>query len=548
MRGPFQDRLTVSLTLTLGGKAHAIPPGDIKSFELELHSWGLEGSVEFIVADTQGHGGKQKDAVLADFLKPDLGEVTLEVKAVYTDAAKKPQPTALKVKGLVEDKSLVEMQATPAQGTPILYRRYGVRFVDAARLLWQQHYPCVLYTQKSFKDVLEAHKGDKISLAYDWDAVLSATVPQLFVGLSPELEASFYDFLLWYVAGRNGVFAYDYAAQGYKLSAVKDASGTPLELLATEVASVEVVFPEVIRHDMTVLNGSAESPKTEAITQKQAVAGIRQDVLLCTSIADEVQARVDLEKARLKARSLELELAWRRWPATAFTPGTLVKVPSSSGWSAAGVPATETFRVRRMSLRGEALEPGPDAEHGAPDVGFHFEMRTRLELKDETWVELPAYSPPHYPRYVEGTTVSEVGEDKDETWQVYTDSKTSVDQYKVKIPLWEDQIVTAPFNPNLLPGHYYFPAYKGERVLVALDFQRSWVKRFLDWRTGARLPQDGQGNQLLVGKTTKSGTAMKHYYDDAKPVFLLQRTNDKDTGTVRMQEGNLFIQVKEEKG
>lgn len=547
---PFQDRLAVTLTLTLGGTAHTIPQGNIQSFELELHSWGLEGSVEFIVADTQAHGGRQADAILTDFLKPDLAEVSLELKAVTTDAPTKPTPTAITVKGLVADKTLHEYQATPAQGTPILYRRYGVRFVDAARLLWPQHFPCVLYTQKTFKDVLDAHKGDKISLTYDWDAVLGVTEPQYFLGLDPNLDASFYDLLLWFVDSRNGVLAYDYTAQSYKLSATKDASGTPLELLAMEVASLEVVLPEVIRYDVNVLNAIAEGPQTEAITQDNAATGIRQDVLLRTPVTDEVTARKTLETARLdtKTRKLELDLEWRRFPAGAFTPGTLVKVPSTQGWNAAGVPTSETFRVRHMHVRGEALEADVDAEHDASNRGFQFQMRTRLELKDEKYVAMPEYTPPAWPRYVEGTVVSEVGEDADETWQVYTDETTSVDQYKVKIPLWDNQIVVAPFNPNTLPGHYYFPSYKGERVLVALGFQKAWIKRFLDWRTGARMPQDGQGVHLLVGKTTTNGTSMKHYYDDAKPVFLLKRTNDKDTGTVRLQEGNLFIQVKEEQG
>jgi hypothetical protein len=116
----------------------------------------------------------------------------------------------------------------------------------------------------------------------------------------------------------------------------------------------------------------------------------------------------------------------------------------------------------------------------------------------------------------------------------------------VKIPLFEDQIIPAPFNPNLLPGHFYFPAYKGERMLVALDFQRAWIKRFLDWRTGARMPQDGQGVQLLVGKTPENGTALKHYYTDDKPVLLMQRTHDKDTQKIQLNEGTLLIQVKEE--
>ena len=82
MEPTFQERLAVALTLTIGGTAHRSSPADIKRFELELWSWGFEGEVEFLLTDNQGHGGKEKDDLLADFLKPDLVEVALELKAV----------------------------------------------------------------------------------------------------------------------------------------------------------------------------------------------------------------------------------------------------------------------------------------------------------------------------------------------------------------------------------------------------------------------------------------------------------------------------------
>ena len=544
----FEDRLAVSVTLTAGGTAHAIPPGNVKAFELELHAWGFEGRVDFLVADNTAAGGLEADALLASFLEPDLLEVELELKAVRTDAASQPALTPLKVKGLVTERSLVELPAAPAPGAPLLYRRYGVRFVDAARLLWGQHHPCELYTQKTVQDVLDAHKGEKLSLTYDWQAVLGTTHAQLFLGLPPEDGASFYDFLVWFVHTRDGVLAWDYTTQGLSVSGAKAASGTAVAVLAPDVDSVALAFPEVPRHEVTVLNGVAEGPATTPVANASAVTGIRQDVLLRTSVADEVDARVTLETARLKVPGLVVELGWRRFPAAALAPGTLVTLPSAEAWSATGLAAGGTYRVRHLHVRGEALQPGPDAEHLEPHAGFHFSMATRLERQAETWVELPPYTPPRWPRYVEGTIVSESGEEADETWQAYTDSATSLDGYRVKVPLWTDQVITVPFNPHLLPGHFYFPAYKGQRVLVALDFQKAWLKRFLDWRDGARMPGDGQGTHLMVGKTAQSGTSMKHSYTDGKPVFLLQRTNASDTARIEIKEGTLLIQVEETQG
>ncbi len=547
MQRTFDERLVVTLTLTINGKAHKVIAGSNKRFALDLWSWGLEGEAEFVLTDTQGRGGQEKDALLADFLKPDLVEVALEVKAVLPETSGRPTHTGLTVQGYVTDKTLHESVVTTGDSDLILHRRYGIRFVDAARLLWRQHHPCALYTQKTVKDVLEAHKGEKISLAYDWDAVLGTTHPMLFVGLDPRGGASFYDWVLWLVHSHGGVFTYDYTAKGYKFAAAKDGSGTPAKLHEDNLEGLEVLLPEIIRHDVTVLNATAVSPQTQPVTQKNAVTGIRQDVLLCTPIADQVQARVDLETARLKHRGPEIDVVWRSFPEKAFTPGTLVKLPANEAWGAAGVAKDATLRVRSLHLSGEVTDEKLQEEvYSDPYALFAFSMHTRLEPKDETHVEVPAWQPPRYPYYVEGLIVSEQGAEKDETWQAYTDSNTSLDEYKVKVPLFENQIIPAPFNPNLLPGHFYFPAYKGERVLVGLDFQRAWIKRFLDWRTGARMPQDGQGVQLLMGKTTENGTALKHFYTDDKPVFLMQRTSEKDTQKIQLDEGTLLIVVKEE--
>ena len=79
METTFQERLAVTLTLTIAGKAHKIISGSIKRFSLDLWSWGLDGDAEFMLTDNSAQGGGNKDALLADFLKPDLMEVLVEV-------------------------------------------------------------------------------------------------------------------------------------------------------------------------------------------------------------------------------------------------------------------------------------------------------------------------------------------------------------------------------------------------------------------------------------------------------------------------------------
>jgi hypothetical protein len=57
---------------------------------------------------------------------------------------------------------------------------------------------------------------------------------------------------------------------------------------------------------------------------------------------------------------------------------------------------------------------------------------------------------------------------------------------------------------------------------------------------------DSQGNHLLLGKTDKSQTSIQHVYVDDKPVLDVKRTSDKDTEMIKMVEGSLILETKEE--
>lgn len=177
---------------------------------------------------------------------------------------------------------------------------------------------------------------------------------------------------------------------------------------------------------------------------------------------------------------------------------------------------------------------------------YNLEMSSQLEPKSEEWLSLPPFKTPLFPLYVEGKVVSEQGKKEEETYQIYQDKKTSLDQYRVAIPLWNKQEVVVPFEPNFFTGHFYFPDYKDARVLVALDFHSGRIERFLDWRPGARLPMDTQGDHILLGKTDKSQTSVQHIYVDDKPVLHVKRTSDKDTEMIKMVEGSLILETKEE--
>lgn len=541
----FHDRFAVTLTITIGETTHAIPGANVKAFDLELTSYGFTGSVEFIVADDRAKGGKERDALFAGFVTQDLVEVSLSVAATFPDPETEPSIAPVSVTGLVTTKSVEENQDPTHKDRAILWRRYQVEFADPARVLWAQHFPCELYTQKSMQDVIDAHRGAKIAVTYDWPA-LAAEAPMLFLNLGPDDDASFYDFIAWYTDRHAGVFTYDYRAKGYKLSAAKDASGTPASLFGDDVAHLRAVFPEVARYQRNVQNSYTESATTKPVASAQAVDPIRQDYLLRTPIAQRVDDRVTLETSRFVLRSSELELHFNRWPTISFGPGSLITFAQGNLWAADALPLAQTWRVIAHRVKARARRQTPDADRNLDATAYEVEVFARLEQQGDTYPRLPTYVEPTYPGHVEGKVVSEQGDDADLTYQFYTDEDTSLDRYKVKVPLWGDQVITAPYDPRHGSGKMYVPVYKTARVLLDLWLDEASIARLLDWRPGVRMAMDAQGEQLFFGKQATAGTMVNHAYEDAKPVFKIARAHDKDKATIQIKEGVLTIEVKED--
>lgn len=544
----FTDRLLLDLRLTLGGTVHAIPSGNVKRLALELYPWGFEGCVEFFIADESQSSG-EKDEMLADFVKDDLGEVSLAVQAAYPDRAVDGDVTPIAVSGLIRERSVEELVYVQVSGAPVLYRRYSVTFVDPAQLRWRQHYPVALYAEKMVKDVIDAQKGDEITVTYDWDDVLGTSHPMIFLGLEGGGGVSFYDFVAWFTDTQNGVFTHDYSTGGYRLTAQKSVDGAAIPMIRSETGRLVVRYPEVPRASGAVLNSYAPATTHTAIDFTPAVAGVVRNYLVRTSIADEAGSRVTRETARMKTPVPLIDLTWARFPAQPVAPNALVEFSDAGQWSTARIPmSTKGYRVRELRLGASAKSQGPDADHLAEHAPYDISLDAILEAQDDTIAPLPPYATPRWPAFVEGTVVSETGADTDLTWQSYQDQQTSVDQIHVKVPLWDNQIIPVPFEPHLMPGHFYFPVYRDQRVLLAMNFLDARIDRFLDWRPGARLPLDGQGDHLLLGKTEQNRTSLRHYYEDEKPVFSIERANNKDTGVLVIKEGKLTIEVREDQG
>ncbi len=537
----FVDALEMPLKLTIGKMVFPIPGGNVKTLRLDLQPYGFTCVLSFWVSAEEG-----TDKLFPFFVKQDLMKVFLEVSPRLKQD--EPPMAPLILRGLVTQKDILAertIENVRLKHHPVLYRYYQITFADPAYVLWRQHFPCDLMTNKSVKDVLEAHRGRNVSLKYDWNILTKKfAINALPLGVEGN-HASFYDFVLWFVSTHDGVWDYDSTRNAYTLSTTKSEIGKPVPINEQDVEDLRIEFPQTIRHNVAVLNSYSEKPEREVIKQEQAVDGIQHDYLVRLPIAADYKKRSSLEKEKLKIRKHEISLTFRRFPHLTYRPGWLFTF-TGEGWSHLSFPSRKVYRVRNLSLDASAVTSEITADHNMPYARYDVDMSSKLERKSEDRVSLPPFKSPVFPLYVEGKIVSEQGSDDAETYQIYQDSKTSRDQYKVSIPLFNNQQVVVPFEPNFFSGHFYFPDYKNARVLVALDFHSGRIERFLDWRAGARLPMDTQGNLILFGKTPKSKTCVQHVYVDDKPVLDMKRTSGKDTEMIKMVEGSLILETKEE--
>ncbi|WP_437594392.1 hypothetical protein [Sorangium sp. So ce1000] len=536
----FVDRLTATLELTAGEKTFSVKAGDLKRFELDIAPWGFEGSASFSFVAV---AAQSEDELFASFVDKDLVEVSLKVGRTFDDVDEKATP--MTVKGVVTDKSVVERAFPDVAGQPVLQRWYRIRFEDRGAALLRQHHPTALYVDKSLKELIEANKPDGVTVEYQWSAGEKKR-PVLSLGLGVDgSEASFRDFLFWLLHKESAGLYYDTAENKYQIVSKKPDEGEAKPLRRSAVASIEARFPAVRRDAVSVLNASTESAtKSKTITNEQGAQGVRTDYLIRSSIASRLDDRVTLETARAKQREPEAVVSFRVFPTTPLLPS--MKVALDGGFGKNVYQFKKTYRVVSSRIRAEAERQEATEDNGEESNSYRIDHDICLELASDPIFRYPPFRRPVWPFHVEGKILSEAGDEKQGTYQAYKEEETSLDVYKVKVPLWDDQQVIVPFEPYFQSGHFYFPAYKDERVLLELDFDEARICAFLDWRPGARLPADAQGNQILIGKGEKDETSIRHVYADAKPKLTITRSMDKDQQVITISEGTIRIETLEE--
>ena len=539
-RDMFEDAIQIDLDIKIGKEKFEIPGGNIRNLNLNLFSYGFNGSIGFwIISDSV------KDTLFLNFLKPDLIELTLTVEAVYNQSGEKTSP--LTIKSIVTGKSVREETYNEVSDKPVLQRYYEMSFRDAPSLLWSQHYPSKIYVEKKMSDIIKEHTVSGITTDLDFKA-LEKKCPMQFLGLgNEENDASFYDFLMWYLKSNNGLCYYDYKKYKFCLTDKKpvEKEAYSIKRYETKDLSLSLKFPETIRHNNRILNASTESSKTIDVKQDQAVTGLNRDMVIREDIAGKVSTIQTLEKSKLKVRDHELKIDFGQFPSYPFWPGSFIEF-GKEYWGSDSYIYKKKYRVYEVSITAEATQQKPGENYNAPFNTYKSVVSAKLEHSDNPVAFFPEFKTPKYPVYIEGRIISEAGKKEDKTFQIETDKETSEESYAVHVPLWNCKVM-APFTPGITTGHFFFPAFTNSRVLLAVYYDCAEIDKFLDWGDGTRLTMDSQGNHILFGKNDASNMSMKYEYAENKPKFIMKRISDKDTELIQMEDGNIILQTKEEK-
>jgi hypothetical protein len=534
----FNEVLELDLQLTIEDKILKVPGGHIKNCELKLLIHGFKASVTFWVECLT-----KPDPFFHLLTKPKLVEAKLTVKKYHN--VPKPAPDPLVVTGIVTEKSMVERDVKEVKGAPVIYRAYTLVFQDAAAALWSQHYPVMLYNDAKLIDIIKAQLCEGVSFDLNWKELKRKHLV-VCLGLEEALGGpSFYDFLLWYVDRFAGILEYDSDKNKYALLDKKTVAKKASVLNKLETENVVVHFPEVTRHSVKVLNAYSEKSDKKDVKQRFSVSGLRRDVMVCSSVPAEFARALSRERVRCVVREPELAVQFKEYPTVSIRPRLFVEF-SKTWWSEALYQTGQDFRVIELSLQLTAVEANPEIDREVNIAGYQVEMSSRLESKTESRFELPPFQSPHYPVSAEGHIVSELGAKKDRTYQIYADPDTSVEYFKVDIPLWNKKVL-APFAPNMMSSQFYFPAFRNVRVLVEFGFLNAEIKGFLDWAPDVRLAMDGQGNHILFGHNPTSQTSLSHIYKENRPQWTLKRIAGQDTELIQLDEGTIIFQTKEDK-
>jgi hypothetical protein len=533
------ERLKLGLTFTSGETAVDIPGGAVRHFSAQLHPWGFEAEFGFLVSLEQ-----EEDPLFTTLTGTDGVKLAASIASCEPPGDEGEAAVPLSFRGLVTGRRVEERVGWDLEGSPVISRLYTVQVQDTASVLWRQHQPCELRVASTLQELLDAHKAGGLQLAGDWKPLTEERAVITVPCGHPDTPTSFYDFVAWLCDRYAGTLEHDYPTGAYRLVGKRSKDATPSTLRVDDVEALALRLPSPARHAARVRNGHAVEAGTTQVDNADAVTGTWHEHLVRTPLSADTAARAALEKRRLAPPTDRAHVTFQRFPVVGLWPGKFAV--ADDGWSPKRRGIKVPWRVVGMRLSGRSAEETPsDNALGEPDGHFTHSVTAELELASCRRLPRIPHSPPRWPLHVEGKVVSVGGEDEDRTWLAVTDEATSRTLQTVMVPLW-NKVVPVPFEPGGATGGFFFPPYKGARVLLALDWDGARVVRHLDSATGAATPKDGQGNRLVFGKQPTNGTWLEHAYVDGKPVLTVKRALGKDVQSLVLSEGKFLLEQEED--
>ncbi|MES9906646.1 MAG: hypothetical protein ABW168_28685 [Sedimenticola sp.] len=527
----FSDSIESSLKLTINGQTHSVPGGNIKLCRLALETTGFNGEIEFWLSDEYG-----SDKLTQDFASEQLIKLQLSIKQ-YT-YSQNLTPESISLTALVGRRSVYEQQYIELKDSKILYRKYWCEFSDVAQFLWRQHFPCLLYVDKSFKQLISDQQVNEIIIVFDW-AGLEQTRPMICLGLGAT-RLCFYDFLLGYLA-QNGVFwLYDYSNNSYVIRAKKVTPASWLSFIPDHIYGLKLRYdiPDVKTQDL--LNGHSEQASTTEVKHNTLVKGIKNHRLIITPFAQTQKQQQNLQLKLAEPILGRLELGFKGFPLMVAVPGCGL-IFDHSDFSHEGLYCQQSYRAIGCDILLTAIEQ--QGQHDLNQVFTQYQGHYHCHFEHKNDISAGPDCPLSPPCYVEGIIVSETGEKADKTYQYHHNETSQQMEYRINIPLW-DQKIKLLFKPDFMPPHFYFPLYKGCRVLLEIDLFSARICRVLDWGARVFLDKQTEGNHLLFGKNEQDETSLSHVYEGNKPVLILKRVKVDDTEMVKLEEGKITFQTK----
>jgi len=529
----FTDSVKSTLTLTIKGQRYAIAGGNIKVCRLDMNTGGYRGELTFWLSDELG-----SDKLTGAFVSEQLIKIELSLQQ-YT-YSKTLLGDALTLTGLVGSRSVREQQYIDVKDRKICFRQYRCEFTDAAQFIWRQHFPCELYVDKTFKQVICAQQVDGIDIEFNWPP-LEEVKPMICLSQGAT-GGSFYDFLTDYLARNRAFWWYDYSKNSYVISEEKSKLGDTLSFLPHQIQHLELTYPTTDIKSQNLLNGHSEQAKITTVKQNPLLQGIKNDRLIVTPFAKTVEAQKTLQSQLCEPKQPQLTFTLNLFPLKPVFPGAGLKL-NHGLWSKESLFYQKPYRVIECHLDLSAVEQEPQHDLNGSFTQYNSQYYCRFE--EQTDNSGGTTSLPPKPCFVEGVIVSEPGEKNDKTYQYQQNENTKQLEYRIHIPLWEQEI-NLLFKPDFLPPHFYFPLYKGCRVELQMNLFEARICRVLDWGERVFFEQDTQGNHLLMGKNAKDETSIRHVYEDNKPVLSIKRVKDNDTELVKLQDGKITFQTQEE--